>query len=240
MAAYENARMSWEEEVDAAEIDAGVVIGGRSPAMNREVEREELRRGALRMLTDEFARTRVGGAWRFHETFDAMRDGGELGYPEFDVEEALTEGRIIQFFETAFEWENLTYRFYPYFWARKERWPESFGHLDDPDPQFAQFLRAGAARVVVPAHPSYADAVLHYMRTNEIWNGGEPPTVDDPLFVSIADELRSAGTSAATGEDLPDCAETPGHPCIVDEWEVVLPTSLVHLQEDASLPDFTG
>ena len=71
------------------------------------------------MLTNDFAATRVGGAWRYDEKFDAMQANGSSGWPEFNVAEALTEGRIIQFFEQAFEWNNVTYLFYPYFWGRE-------------------------------------------------------------------------------------------------------------------------
>lgn len=88
------------------------------------------------MLTDEYARTRVDGTWRFNELFDAMKPNGAFGNPEFDVDEALVEGQIIQFFEQAFEWNNVTYRFYPYFWGRKENW-RTTALLDDTDPQFA-------------------------------------------------------------------------------------------------------
>ena len=77
---------------------------------------------------------------------------GAHGYPEFDVAEATAEGQVVRFFEQAFEWNNLTYLFYPYFWGRKSRWLDVFP-LDDPDPQFRDFLRAGSARVPARGRP---------------------------------------------------------------------------------------
>jgi hypothetical protein len=233
--AYEKALSDYEAAVSSAQIQAGVEIQGRNPAFNRKIEQDELKKGVLRELTNNFAKTRVGGVWRFDEIFDAMQDNGEFGYPEFNMKEALVEGRIVQFFEQALEWDNMTYRFYPYIWGRKDKWKDLFARTD-VDPLFTDFMRAGAARVLVPAHPAYTDTVLHYMATNEIWNGGNPPTLDDPLYISIVDEMKAdAGGDLDAG--LPVCAPDSPYPCLADEWEVKLPTTLVYLQPDSKLPD---
>ena len=90
-----------------------------------------------------------------------------------------------------------------------------------------QFLQAGAARVLVPVHPGYNDAVMYFLENNgAIWNGGEPPRLNDPMFISLADELREIT------DDLQN-ATADGDP-----WQVILPTTLVYLQKDASLPTF--
>jgi hypothetical protein len=237
MQGYERRLAEYNEQLSMSQIQGGVSIQGRNPELNRKIERDELKKGALRLLTDDFAETGVGGgAWRLNEEFDATADNGEYGYPEFNAAEAMTEGRIIQFFEQAFEWQNMTYRFYPYIWGRKANWPESFPRTDT-DPQFTDFLRAGAVRVVVPVAPDYDAAVLHYLATNEIWNGGAPPVLDDPLYISIVDELKAdAGGDIDAG--LAVCSATSGYPCLADEWELKLPTTLVYLQPDDQLPDF--
>lgn len=238
MSAYERALADYNEQVAAAQIQAGVEIQGRNPELNRKIEKDELKKGVLKLLTNNFAQTRVSGAWRFNEMFNAMQSNGQFGYPEFNINEALVEGRIVQFFEQAFEWNNVTYRFYPYSWGRKSGWKDIFP-LTDTDPQFTDFLRAGSARVIVPAHPAYTESVLHYMATNEIWNGGNPPTLYDPLYISIVDELKSDAGGDLDAE-LSACEPSFGYPCLADEWEVKLPTTLVYLQEDANLPDFTA
>lgn len=235
MNAYNNELSAYNEQVRASEISAGISIEGRNPGFNRKIERDELRKGALRIFTDNFDRTGVGSNWYDNEVFNAMSDYGDYGYPEFSVKEAQKEGRIIQFFEQAFEWNNMTYFFYPYFWGRKKDWDETFSK-EDTDTAFTDFLRAGAARVVVPVYPSYNEAVLYYLKTNRIWNGGLPPTINDPLFISIIDEIK-ADTETDLGADLPTCDVDSGYPCISDEWDVIIPTNLVYLQEDASLPD---
>ena len=183
LTAYQRALANYNEQVAAAQVQArDKTLSGATRKSSENKEATELKKASLRMLTDEYARTRVGGNWRFNELFNAMKPTGAFGYPEFDVNEALVEGQIIQFFEQAFEWNNLTYRFYPYFWGRKENWRTS-ALIDDTDPQFADFLRAGAARVVIPVHPAYVEAMLHYLpHPSEVWNGDLPPTVDDPLL----------------------------------------------------------
>lgn len=190
---------------------AGVVVQGRNPTENRRTERTEIKKAALSLIT----------AQRF-ESFDAMGTGST--YPEFDFDEAQAEGAYVRFFENAFEWEQMTYLFYPYFWGRKEHWIERF-LTEDVDPQFAEFLRAGAARCVLPVRPGFEAAVLHYLETGEIWNGQDaPPDVTSPLYVSIVQEMRER-----TG-DFDN--ETP----VGTPWDVRLPTTLVKLRADDSLP----
>jgi hypothetical protein len=40
-------------------------------------------------------------------------------YPEIDITEARSEGKYIQFLEQPFEWDEITYLFYSYFWGEK-------------------------------------------------------------------------------------------------------------------------
>ncbi len=148
---------------------------------------------------------------------------GGAAFPEVDFGEARDEGVVVQFFEQAFEWPQMTYTFYPYFWGRKPRWVTT-SQLDDPDPQFAAFLQAGAARVLVPVRPGFEDAALHFLATGNVWNGGPVPQVGDELYLSLAREITEAQNAAAGGDPV-------GKP-----WEVRVPTSLVWLQPGPELP----
>jgi hypothetical protein len=125
----------------------------------------------------------------------------------------------------------MTYLYYPYFWGRKSNWVE-INHITDPDPLFEQFLTAGAARVVVPVPMAYRDAVLFLLQRDEplhkkVWGGGDRPTLDDPLYRSVAQEMknRTDDLAGATPEGEP--------------WEFTIPTTLVWLQPDSTLPSFT-
>jgi hypothetical protein len=209
--AYETAVALYEDKLKAAEAQRGIVITGRNPGLNRIIVRNELKKQALALFTGvDYA------------TFDAITGNP----PVMDLNEAFEEGKFIQFFEQAFEWEQMTYLFYPYFWARPTTWNKRI-NFNDVDPHFNNFLSAGSGRVVIPVHPAYNDAVLHYVETGAMWNGGEPPHIDDPLFISIVEELKAATDDLAG-------AVPEGEP-----WKVVVPTTLTYLQADSTLPDFT-
>ena len=65
-----------------------------------------------------------------YDAFDATKAGDP---PFFDFTEAAAEGAYIRFFEQAFEWDQMQYVFYPYFWSRKRTWVDRFLKQDvDP------------------------------------------------------------------------------------------------------------
>ena len=80
------------------------------------------------------------------------------------------------------------------------------------DLNFKNFLQSGMTRVVVTVTPGFETAVLHYMATGQIWNGGSIPVADDPLYRSIVDELKEQEYM------------------VEETWKTVLPTNLVALQ----------
>ncbi|MFL5705971.1 MAG: hypothetical protein ACJ8AG_24565, partial [Ktedonobacteraceae bacterium] len=180
VSAYQKLLADYNDRLASKLANQGVTIAGRNPAINRIVEQQELKKSCLTMFTNQD-----------FSDFGSVGTGSTFNYPEIYVDAARSQGKYIQFFEQAFEWEQITYLYYPYFWGRKANWL-TISNLEDTDPLFTQFLQAGAARVIVPVHLAYEGAVLHYLESNgEIWNGGDPPVLNDPLFESIVDELKS-------------------------------------------------
>jgi hypothetical protein len=186
MNAFNDKKSSYDTAIAEAQLQAGDgTISGTNPEINRVTEQIELKKGCISLLTGQ----------RF-ELFDAMqRNVAPYGYPEIDFGEAKAEGTYIQMFEQSFEWNNMVYLFYPYFWGDKDDWV-TIAQITDDDPLFAQFLQAGAARVQVPVRLGFEENVLSYLSTGEIWagegtvistDGGAP----DPLHLSIIDELKS-------------------------------------------------
>jgi hypothetical protein len=147
--------------------------------------------------------------------------------PQVDFPQAIPEGKYIQFFENAFEWTNMSYVMYPYFWGRKQTWAEKL-RTDNADPDHLAFLQAGAARVVVPVRLEYEPVIIHYLDTGDVWDGADVPDLAgvSASYVDIATEIREQRD------------KQPTEPTLVDEWDVRLPTSLVILQDDAKLPVF--
>jgi len=115
--------------------------------------------------------------------------------------------------------------FYPYYWARRETWYAN-ALADDPDPLFAEFLKAGAARVVVPVRPQLEGDVRYFLMTGQIWNGGAVPGITDTDYLPITEEIRARDD--APGGEVPQG----------DPWEVTLPTTLVRLRADDTLPEW--
>ena len=83
------------------------------------------------------------------------------GYPQQNYENTYLGGKYIQFFENAFEWQNMTYVFYDYYWSNKKDW-SSILSLKDIDPLFEKFLKSGAARVQVPVRPGFESLILKF------------------------------------------------------------------------------
>ncbi len=225
LTAYQAQQAAYDQAVAKAGAQAmGIQIEGRNPGINAAIIKTELKKLCLTMLT----------GLHFND-FHAMSNPGDVPVhlPEIDPVLALDEGRFIEFFEQAFEWEQLTYLFYPYFWGRKANWIMLANQSDD-DPAFMQFLQAGAVRVVLPVSRAYDDAIAYFLQprspsvpvAQRIWQGGSPPVISDPLFVAIADELR------AQTDDLAGAVPEG------DPWEYTVPTTLVWLQPDGTLPVF--
>jgi hypothetical protein len=215
MGAYADQKSRYDTAVAEARLRAeDAAVTGSNPALNRERERTELKKGCIALLTGQ----------RF-DVFDAVgRNVAPFGYPEVDFAEAKAEAPWVQAFEQAFEWNNMTYVFYPYFWGSKAEWP-ALAQLSDGDPLYASFLQAGAARVQVPARPGFDDQVVSYMSTKKLWtaaegavvSGGDGKGEDEELHISVLDELRSQtgnndvegvgtvsviqGSAAVTGDD---------------------------------------
>ncbi|WP_406729149.1 hypothetical protein WJ438_37660 [Streptomyces sp. GD-15H] len=182
----------------------------RSPARHAEMIRDEIKRHVIAWLLDEEDGFRGRHALK-----------GEHGY-DIDLEQASRFAPEIQFLEQAFEWTNLTYVLYPYYWADRDEWPELL-ELEAVDSELARFLRSGSARVVVPARPGMTNAVAHWLLYRQPWQGGLPPVPGDPGYLSVATEIRDLVQPPADGQ--------PG-----ESWEVRTPTTLRWLDRSTELP----
>ncbi|MDR9763714.1 hypothetical protein RJJ37_29485 [Rhizobium redzepovicii] len=181
---------------------------GRPPEENRMIEKIELKKAVTTV---------------FHgQPIDFGSVIAGTGGPEIDLVKRKTDEKIIRFFEQAFEWEQMQYSFYPYYWGRRATWLEKILNRDT-DPLFREFMRAGAARVVLSVRPGFEDLVAHYFLTGEVWGGGDLPDITDPAYLPILQEIKeSQGQSDAT--------------VYGDPWTFTVPTSLVTLRDDGELP----
>jgi hypothetical protein len=209
--AYEKRLADYNAELDKLSMLVEAQIRGGNPATNRKRAATEVKKACIALISNQ----RI--------LLDSMIvDSDDIPY--VDISKARENDPLIRFLEQAFEWENMSFFYYPYFWGRKEpHWKQKI-LFDDADPEFADFIRAGAARVQLPVRPGFEDAVDHYTKTCEPWDGGELPTITDELYLPFVEEHKAQ--LGAPGEEVP----------VGEPWEVVVPTSLVYLKDSAELP----
>lgn len=228
---YQSKLQIYEQKLQAAELARDSKIGELKAQPRtetyRQVEAHELRKHCVDIMTRHSAFAEVPA--RLNELANGQLEinlTGLFGIPNWQA--SHVNGTTAAFFEEAFEWEMMTYKLYPYFWTDKKRWHRLYQELETGDALFDQFLKAGYARVVVPLRPSYERSVLHYLRTNMIWAGGELPAFDDDTHLALLEELHES-VQLEKGDGTP----------VGEPWDVMLPTSFVYLQADAELPQFS-
>src|SRR5690606_16806267 len=207
--AYRARLAEYEEKLAALKAEAGIMIEGKSPALNQEIMVDELKKACISIMTEQH-----------YDRFNAIETGSN-GMPQVNLWENEAEGPYVRFFEQAFEWEQMTWLTYPYFWGRKSEWSDRIA-MEDADPLFNQFLKAGYCRVVVPLRPGCGGAVEHVMRLRERRVGGPLAPVTSELSLPIAAEV-------AEGLDRPGHETADGDP-----GEVRSATRLVRLRDDGS------
>ncbi|WP_448624796.1 hypothetical protein [Geodermatophilus sp. URMC 64] len=213
MQAYEAQHSAWEERRRATSISSAGIVTGQNPALNRQVERAELKKSVISLLSGSPLRS-----------FGAIVQASPEDEPLIDDAAAVGQSAVISFYEQAFEWENIVYTLYPYFWGRHTAWPYAASG-DGVDVLHDAFLEAGLARAVVPVRPGFEQVALWFFATGQVWYGGAPPPISssDPLYVSIAAELVAAAQAEGAGV-------LQG-----STWPVTTPTNLIYLQPGPDL-----
>ncbi|WP_411811516.1 hypothetical protein ACLB9Y_16940 [Chryseobacterium scophthalmum] len=194
----------------------GVQIKGSNPGFYRKIENTILRRNCISYMINQNTNVELTfGKGKYHNNGYSSGEETFLN-TDIKVDAKLDQyAAFVKFMEQAFEWDIMSYYFYPYYWGNREKWAAMY-QFDDNDPTFRAFMQSGMARVIVTVRPGFEEAVRHFLATGQIWNGGEVPVIDDPLFLSIVDEMRSA------------LGKKQGEP-----WREKIPTSLTILQADS-------
>ncbi len=127
-----------------------------------------------------------------------------------------TRASLVKFLEQCFLWPVLSYNLYPYYWAGQCDWADMLHNEDTPDNNFQQFLKSGMARVIVPVREGFEKAVAYFLCTGQPWFGEQDPQIDDPMYVSIVEELKQP------------LGKKVGEP-----WETTVPSTLTLLQGES-------
>ena len=143
-----------------------------------------LKKNCISYLVDKTSATNTYGK-RMHN--------GNSSFTSYEVNPSQAFNNyasFVKFMEQAFEWEIMSYNFYPFYWASKNVWKDKYQFDETSDPTFRSFIQSGMARVMVTVRPGFEEAVQNFMSTGTIWNGGQVPVIGDKMFMSIVDELR--------------------------------------------------
>ncbi len=211
--AYRSRMSEYEAKLSELEAQAPAEIVSGPHVRNQAIMVDEVKRACVSVLTEQ-------DFDKFNATYL------HNGLPQIDFGENELEGSYVRFFEQAFEWENLSWVTYSYFWGRKSTWLDKVV-IEDDDPDFQAFLKAGYIRVQIPVRPGFEAALAHFKDHGEVWNGKSLPTISDDLYLPIADEI--AERLDRPGDEVP----------VGDPWEVRVPTTLVKLRSDDTLPKWT-
>lgn len=211
---YERKKSDYENMIQSMKHEAGIQIQGRNPKANANLIREELYKIVLGATFPQF----------FYRGFNAMKFGykcvdgvaGGIPIPEPDFEDAKIEGEWVTFMSQLYEFENMTFKFEPYFFGNRRKWC-NLRKLTDVDPLFEQAISSGYVSIDIPIAEDMEPAFFHYLQTGEIFSGNGMPVMGDPLYQAIALELKDAQTSNGVECEAP--------------WKLVLPTSLALIDE---------
>jgi hypothetical protein len=210
-AAHERRRAAVVEERARAEMSRVTLPVATNPIRNREIMIAEIKRLSIEMLSDQ--RLYGRGGMEYPNPTDA---------PILNRAAARESAAEIQFIEQTFEWSNLSYAFYPTYWTVESRWPGLL-IIEENDPEFAAFLRAGSVRVIIPVRPGFEHQALLFVEYGLIWGGGAAPGPEDEGYHSVAAEIEELQRGSVDGE-------------VIRQWPVTLPTNMVALDEARGFP----
>lgn len=218
-AEYEKKLSQYNEEIklqqanqQAEEAQSDSKEESTNPALNRLVEERELKRICIEMMSRPYC---YEFGQNFYDINKTCKNGAEI--PQVIQNQNLEKfANFVKFFETAFEWDIMTYVLFPYYYNDKCEWPELL-QTKNSDPIFEAFLQSGMAKVLVPVRPQFEKAVMYFIETGEIWLDGDLICeTEDDKYLSLVSELQNQ-TSVVEGE-----------------WETRVPTTLTIIQANTT------
>lgn len=216
MKGYYNQLAEYNQSIAEAQA-SGVQILDSNPLFYRQIEQNVLRENCISYLLDH---TNPNSVKKFG--LKMYNDNASFTNFQVNLDKKMDDyGSFTKFMEQAFEWNLMSYNFYPYYWANKDEWKDLY-QFESNDAIFRSFMQAGMARVIVTVKPGFEEAVMHYLATGQIWLGGQMPVLGNPLYLSIVDELKE-------------------QEYVVEEtWTTTLPTQLIALQKSGVAVDAEG
>jgi hypothetical protein len=225
------AQQAYDERLARASVQTADTLGP-SPGRIAQLIRDEIKRCAIGVLARQAAGRNI---------YDRIGDLYQSGQTD-------EIARLCLLYEHAFAWENMSYVLYPYYWADNANngWALHTSRSES-DENWAEFLRAGAARVVVPVR----DGFVRLEGLGVVPSDGDTPvnplqmlqedisaildgtlTFDDLLSISSSKALSAAKESALRAQVMDQWVEH-------EHWFLRTPTELVMLRQNGiPLPEW--
>ena len=207
MDAYNEALAVYKSKYEA-EKNKAVEIKRTNPGFYRQIENLILRKNCISYMISQNPLAQY--------TYGKDLSNKATSFSTYEIKlssELDNYSSFVKFIEQAFEWDIMSYNFYPFYWGPKNGWVKKYQFDDTDDPTFRAFIQAGMARVILTVKPGFEKAVQLYFMTGQIWNGGQVPVIGDGLYEDIIAEIENAKV------------EPQGKP-----WITRVPTSLTILQ----------
>lgn len=203
-------RAALQREIDA--VDAVTL---------RRMEREQIMRLVLDWLFPGFGSINTSGI------LDALEQPTLLDAGTW--QQVMEYGEYIKFVHSAIDWDNVMVLLFPYFWDSERRQSEKL-FFNHPDPQHREFIRAGAARVVLAIRPGFEQEVVSLLDQGKL---GTLP--DGHRFQKVVDDVQEANKKylemTQTQLNNADETENPRQPGIlIGSWHDYTPTGALDIE----------
>ena len=189
-------------------------IAGDDPVRLRRMEREAIMRSVLEWLFPGF-----------EDASSVLANLPSPGYLDAGTwQQVMQYGEYIKFVQTAIDWDNVLVFLYPYFWDTIWHEQEKL-FLDHPDPIHREFLRAGAARVILAIQPGFEDRIA--ARPGSTGLSFRPK----PFFREAIDYVKTTNavyTKTASGGGPAEDPKEPG--ILIGSWTDYTPSSALDIE----------
>ena len=176
----------------------------------RQMEREEIARLTLAWIVPGFP-----GASAAPSTI-----GDPQGLSDASWQQTLEFGEYIKFVHAAIDWPRLAWFLYPYFWSDRQ---VDRLYLQHPDRSHRDFLRAGAARVIVPIVPGFEEQLAAFIDLGRI---GKLP--NGHRFTEVIKSVQEANKTFAVVTNQQQVVTSPE--TLLGTWAEFTPTGALDIE----------
>jgi hypothetical protein len=189
-------------------------IAGDDPVRLRRMEREAIMRSVLEWLFPGF-----------QDASSVLANLPSPGYLDPGTwQQVMQYGEYIKFVQTAIDWDNVMVFLYPYFWDTIWHEQEKI-FLNHPDAVHREFLRAGAARVILAIQPGFEQQVVSLLDQGQL--GNLPNQNRFQVAIDYVQKANADFAKTATGGGASEDPKEQG--VLIGTWTDYTPSSALDI-----------